>query len=167
MYLSSLLAVGWCVLLLARWSHSILCSRHFCGFFEGRIKIKRPLHKPSSPPKPHVQWVPGANWLGHEADHSPPYSAEVKNAWSYTSIRLHGVVHRHRDNFFLHFLRGDSVLENPAEAHMPSATTADKENDSLFEVGIRRKLLIESTHAGWHCDLYVLHNFNTKMVHSR
>jgi hypothetical protein len=30
-----------------------------------------------------------------EADHSPPFSAEVKNAWSYTStppIRLHGVV---------------------------------------------------------------------------
>jgi hypothetical protein len=23
---------------------------------------------------------------GHEADHSPPPSAEVKNAWSYTSI---------------------------------------------------------------------------------
>jgi hypothetical protein len=32
---------------------------------------------------------------GHEADHSPPSSADVKNAWSYTStpsIRLHGVV---------------------------------------------------------------------------
>jgi hypothetical protein len=32
---------------------------------------------------------------GREADHSPPSSAEVKNAWSYTStplIRLHGVV---------------------------------------------------------------------------
>jgi hypothetical protein len=30
-----------------------------------------------------------------EADHSPPSSAEVKNAWSYTStppVRLHGVV---------------------------------------------------------------------------
>jgi hypothetical protein len=30
-----------------------------------------------------------------EANHSPPSSAEVKNAWSYTStspIRLHGVV---------------------------------------------------------------------------
>jgi hypothetical protein len=32
---------------------------------------------------------------GPEADHSPPSSVEVKNAWSYTStppIRLHGVV---------------------------------------------------------------------------
>jgi len=32
---------------------------------------------------------------GGKADHSPPSSAEVKNAWSYTStnpICLHGVV---------------------------------------------------------------------------
>jgi hypothetical protein len=27
----------------------------------------------------------GVKWPGHEADHSPPFSAEVKNAWSYTS----------------------------------------------------------------------------------
>jgi hypothetical protein len=45
-------------------------------------------------------WVPealslGVKQSGHEADHSPPYSAEVKNAWNYTStppICLHGVV---------------------------------------------------------------------------
>jgi hypothetical protein len=44
--------------------------------------------------------VPGALSLGvkrpgREADHSPPSSAEVKNAWSNTStlpIRLHGMV---------------------------------------------------------------------------
>jgi hypothetical protein len=50
--------------------------------------------------QPPIQWVPGALSLGvkrpgREADHSPPSSAEVKNAWSYTStlpIRLHGVV---------------------------------------------------------------------------
>jgi hypothetical protein len=33
-------------------------------------------------------------WPRHEEDHSLPYSAEVKNEWSYTSsppIRLHGV----------------------------------------------------------------------------
>jgi hypothetical protein len=32
---------------------------------------------------------------GHEVDHSPPSSVEVKNAWSYTSIsplRFHGMV---------------------------------------------------------------------------
>jgi hypothetical protein len=47
-----------------------------------------------------IQWVPGAlslgvKQLGHEADHSPTYSAEIKNAWSYTStppICLHGMV---------------------------------------------------------------------------
>jgi hypothetical protein len=46
-----------------------------------------------------TQWVPGTLSLGvkqpgREADHSPPSSAEVKNAWSYTStpsIRLHGM----------------------------------------------------------------------------
>jgi hypothetical protein len=37
-----------------------------------------------------IQWVLGALSLGvkrpeREADHSPPSSAEVKNAWSYTS----------------------------------------------------------------------------------
>jgi hypothetical protein len=37
-----------------------------------------------------IQWVPGAltpgeERLGSEADHSPPSSAEVKNAWYYTS----------------------------------------------------------------------------------
>jgi hypothetical protein len=25
----------------------------------------------------------GVKWPGHEADHSPPFSAEVKNVWSY------------------------------------------------------------------------------------
>jgi hypothetical protein len=52
------------------------------------------------PTQPPIQWVPGALSLGvkqpeREVDHSPPCSAEVKNAWSYTSIppvRLHGVV---------------------------------------------------------------------------
>jgi hypothetical protein len=37
----------------------------------------------------------GVKRPGSEADHSPPSSAEVKTAWSYTStspIRLHGVV---------------------------------------------------------------------------
>jgi hypothetical protein len=42
------------------------------------------------PNQPPIQWVPGALSLvvkrpGREADHSPPASAEDKNAWSYTS----------------------------------------------------------------------------------
>jgi hypothetical protein len=37
-----------------------------------------------------IKWVPGALSFGvkppeREADHSPPPSAEVKNAWNYTS----------------------------------------------------------------------------------
>jgi hypothetical protein len=52
------------------------------------------------PTQPPNQWVPavlslGIKWPGREADHSPPSSAEVKNAWSYTStlpVCLHGVV---------------------------------------------------------------------------
>jgi hypothetical protein len=47
-----------------------------------------------------IQWVPGALSLeakqpGREADQSPPSSAEIRNAWSYTSIpsiRFHGLV---------------------------------------------------------------------------
>jgi hypothetical protein len=50
--------------------------------------------------QPLNQWVLGAlsmgvKWLGHEADHSTPSGAKVKNAWSYTSIptiSLHGMV---------------------------------------------------------------------------
>jgi hypothetical protein len=37
-----------------------------------------------------IQWVQGAlslgvKWPGREADHSPPSSTEVNNAWNYTS----------------------------------------------------------------------------------
>jgi hypothetical protein len=40
--------------------------------------------------QPPIQWVPGALSLGvkrpgREAEHSPPSSAEVKNAWSYAN----------------------------------------------------------------------------------
>jgi hypothetical protein len=41
-------------------------------------------------------WIhPRLSFPGGEADHSPPSSAEVKDAWSYTStppIPLHGMV---------------------------------------------------------------------------
>jgi hypothetical protein len=48
----------------------------------------RPALGPTQPP---IRWVPvalslGVKWLGREADHSPPSSAEVKNAWNYTSL---------------------------------------------------------------------------------
>jgi hypothetical protein len=35
---------------------------------------------PLGPTQPPIQWV-----AGRKADHSPPSSAEIKNAWSYTS----------------------------------------------------------------------------------
>jgi hypothetical protein len=62
-----------------------------------------------------IHWVAGAlslgvKRLGSEADRSPPSSAEIKNAWSYTStspIRLHGVVQR--DNFTFTFRRRREV----------------------------------------------------------
>jgi hypothetical protein len=46
----------------------------------------RPALKPTQPP---IQWVTGAisqgvKRPGRESGHSPPSSAEVKNAWSYT-----------------------------------------------------------------------------------
>jgi hypothetical protein len=62
----------------------------------------------SSPPRPDLLWVPpsilkngyrglppGIKRSGSEGDQSPPYTAEVKNAWNYTStpsVRLHGVM---------------------------------------------------------------------------
>jgi hypothetical protein len=63
-----------------------------------------------------IQWVsgvalsPGVKRPGRDADHSPPSSAKVKNAWRYTStspIRLHGVVLSHTDNFtsYLYLIR--------------------------------------------------------------
>jgi hypothetical protein len=47
----------------------------------------RPALGPTQPP---IRWVPGAlspevKRPGREADHSPPSSVEVKNAWRYTS----------------------------------------------------------------------------------
>jgi hypothetical protein len=50
---------------------------------------------PASYPMSTRDSFPGVKRQGREADHSPPSSAEVKNAWSYISIspiRLHGVV---------------------------------------------------------------------------
>jgi hypothetical protein len=47
----------------------------------------RPVLKPTQPP---IQWVPDApsrevKRSGRDADHLPPNSAEVKNAWIYSS----------------------------------------------------------------------------------
>jgi hypothetical protein len=51
------------------------------------VTASRPVLGSTHPP---ILWVPGAltsgvKRPGREADHSPPSSAKVKNAWSYTS----------------------------------------------------------------------------------
>jgi hypothetical protein len=64
------------------------------------------------PTQPPIQWVPGTLSLGikrpgREADHSPPSSAEVKNAWSYTStlqyVFIAWCLVKYRDNFTFTF----------------------------------------------------------------
>jgi hypothetical protein len=49
----------------------------------------------------------GLKRLGREADISPPYSAEVKNAWSYTStpqyVFMAWCLVKHRDKFTFTF----------------------------------------------------------------
>jgi hypothetical protein len=73
--------------------------------FNSRQGLRIFLFTPASrtalgPTQPHIQWVAGVPFLGvkrpgREDDHSPPSSAEVKKAWSYTTtppIRLHGMV---------------------------------------------------------------------------
>jgi hypothetical protein len=71
-------------------------SRQGLGIFIFTTE-SRPNMEPTQPP---IQRVPGALSLGvkrpgREADHSPPSTAEFKNAWSYTStlpVRLNDVV---------------------------------------------------------------------------
>jgi hypothetical protein len=54
-----------------------------------------------------IQWVQGSlslgvKWPGHEADQSPPCSAEFKNVWSYTStpyVFMEWYLDKHRDSF--------------------------------------------------------------------
>jgi hypothetical protein len=65
------------------------------------------------PTQPPIQWIPGALSLGikrpgREADHSPPSSAEVKNAWSYTStprnVFMAWCLVKHRGKFTFTYL---------------------------------------------------------------
>jgi hypothetical protein len=67
--------------------------------------LSRPALIPTHPP---IQWVPGAlssgvKQSGHETNHSPPSSVEVKYAWCYTSIPQYifmaWCLVKHRDNF--------------------------------------------------------------------
>jgi hypothetical protein len=55
-------------------------------FFFFFLTLARPALGPTQPPLQQVAGAlsPGGNRPGREADHSPPCSAEVKNAWIYT-----------------------------------------------------------------------------------
>jgi hypothetical protein len=81
------------------------------------------------PTQPPTQRVPGSLSLGvkqpgHEADHSPPYSAKVKYGWSYASTPQYAFMARclvkHRDNLtflpFYHKVHIDQFLELPSVA---------------------------------------------------
>jgi hypothetical protein len=63
-------------------------SLHYC------VRIGSGTHPVFFPMGAGGSFPGGVKRPGREADHSPPSSAEVKNAWSYTStppIRIHGV----------------------------------------------------------------------------
>jgi hypothetical protein len=85
--------------------------------------MSSPALRPTQPP---IQWVAGAFSLGikrpdHEADHSPPSSAEVKECvelYHHSPIRLHGVVFSWAQGqlyltFHPPYLKAVSAIRNP------------------------------------------------------
>jgi hypothetical protein len=66
-----------------------------CGWME--VWLLAFLTSTLGPAQPPIQWVLGIYRPGRDDDHSPPSSAKVKNARSYTSIppvSTHGMVLR-------------------------------------------------------------------------
>jgi hypothetical protein len=86
--------------------------------------LSRPALEPTYPP---VQWIKGALFLrvkrpGREADHSPPSSAEVKNAWSCTPLPQYAFMawcSEHRENFTLNLTSKFSLLSNGHQGLFP------------------------------------------------
>jgi len=65
--------------------------RFLARTMKGRLSFRHRVQIGSGPTQPPIQWVVGGLSLRvkgprREADHSPPPSAEVKNAWSYTPM---------------------------------------------------------------------------------
>jgi hypothetical protein len=88
------------------------------------------------PTQPPIQCLPGALSLcvkrpEREADYSPPSSAEVENAWSYTStpqyVFMAWCLVKHRDNFTL-FYSTNRMLQVPEQFYslLSSPTTQYK-----------------------------------------
>jgi hypothetical protein len=92
-------------------SRTLLRGDNYIFLYSQGIFLFSTASRPAlGPTQPTIQWVPGAISLGVkrpgcEADHSPPSSAEVKNAWSYTSTPQYAFMTwclvKHRDNFTL------------------------------------------------------------------
>jgi hypothetical protein len=85
-------------------------SRQGPGIFLSTTAF-RPTLGPTQYP---IRWVPGAVSLGvkrpwRKTDHSLPSSAEVKNAWSYTSTPQHGAQLKQRDEQCIRLWKGRSV----------------------------------------------------------
>jgi len=82
----------------------IRCFPAGAGIFLFATVVSRPALEPTQPP---IQLVPrvhpsGVKQPGPEADHSPPYSANVKNVQRYTSTHPYSMpwyLVKHRGNF--------------------------------------------------------------------
>ena len=61
--------------------------------------------------QPSVQWTWRVKWQGLETDHSPACNAEVKIAWSYTSVPLYILLGRTWTTFICFYLSDSQVLE--------------------------------------------------------
>jgi hypothetical protein len=81
-------------------------------------------HPPSYPMSTRGPFLRGKA-AGHEADHSPPSSAEVKNAWIYTSTPQYVFMAwcsvKHRDNFT--FYCNVYWCDNPSDEQRQGTTS--------------------------------------------
>jgi hypothetical protein len=98
------------------------------------ITMSRMVLGPTQPP---IQWMPGSlslgvKWLRHEADHSPPSSAEVKNASSYIStpqyIFMASCLVKHRDNITFTFYPSDDLHTSQNEENVRQVQQAECSN---------------------------------------
>jgi hypothetical protein len=103
------------------------------------------------PTQPLIQRARGTLSLGikrpgREADHSPPSSAEVKNAWSYTSTPEYAVMawcsvgKKAQGQLYLHVLQ----LFKSSQLHSP-------QNPVLFPYEKKKKFLSDGTHGVTSC----------------
>jgi len=61
---------------------------------------------PGAHPASYIQWAPGGSFpgvkqLGHEVDYSSPFSAQVRNGWSFASTPPLCLYGTDRDSFTL------------------------------------------------------------------